>query len=79
MAHTNSVVVNCFIRVQRNTLSEKSNDQPRDGNEYVVTFLPDNIVALRHSQASELRRMCHTLRWEIVTDTVPDPNDLASW
>jgi hypothetical protein len=51
----------------------------RDGNEFVVTFLPDNIVALRHSQASELRRMCHTLHWEIITDTVPDPNDLASW
>jgi hypothetical protein len=51
----------------------------RDGKDFVVTFQPDNIIAMRNSEANALRKMCHTLRWEIVTDTTPDPNDLASW
>ena len=45
-----------------------------------MTFLPQNIDAARHSEAAELRKMCHFLRWEIVSDasavpeldTVPD-------
>jgi len=51
----------------------------RDGEDFVVTFLPQNVIALRHSEASELRRMCHSLRGEIVRDTVPEPNDIRSW
>ena len=51
----------------------------RDGEDFVVTFLPQNIVAMRHSEAKELRRMCHSLRWEIVRDTMPEPNDIRSW
>jgi hypothetical protein len=51
----------------------------RDGDDFVVTFQPDNIVAFRHAQASELRRMCHSLRWEIVSDTVAEPGDISSW
>jgi hypothetical protein len=43
------------------------------------SFQPHNIVVFRHNEASPLRRICHSLRWEIVSDTVPDPNDLASW
>ena len=34
----------------------------------VVTFLVQNIDAARHSEAAELRKMCHFLRWEIVSD-----------
>ena len=52
-----------------------------------MTFLPQNIDAARHSEAAELRKMCHFLRWEIVSDastvpeldTVPDPDDIRSW
>ena len=51
----------------------------RDGEDFVVAFQPDNIIALRNSEASALRKMCHTLRWEIVSDTIPEPNDPASW
>ena len=51
----------------------------RDGEDFVVAFLPDNIIAMRHSEANALRKMCHTLRWEIVSDTTPEPNDPASW
>jgi hypothetical protein len=45
----------------------------RDGEDFVVAFHPQNIVAFRHSEANELRRMCHPLRWEIVRDTTPEP------
>ena len=51
----------------------------RDGEDFVVTFLPQNIVAMRHGEANELRKMCHSLRWEIVSDTVPEPGDVRSW
>ena len=51
----------------------------RDGDDFVVTFKPDNIVAFRHAQASELRRMCRSLRWEIVSDRVAEPGDISSW
>ena len=51
----------------------------RDGEDFVVAFQPDNIIALRNSEASALRKMCHSLRWEIVSDTIPEPNDPASW
>jgi hypothetical protein len=49
----------------------------RNGEDFVVTFLPQNFVAMRHSEAKELRRMCHSLRWEIVSDIV-DLNKLVS-
>ena len=50
--------------------------------DFVVTFLPQNIDAARHNEAAELRKMCHFLRWEIVSDasavpeldTVPELN-----
>jgi hypothetical protein len=51
----------------------------RDGEDFVITFLPQNIVAMRHSEAGELRRICHFCRWEIVSDTVPEPDDVSSW
>lgn len=51
----------------------------RDGEDFVVTFQPDNIVALRHNQPNALRKMCRSLRWEIVSDTVAEPDDIRSW
>ena len=51
----------------------------RDGEDFVVALLPQNIIAFRHSEAKELRRMCHSLRWEIVRDTTPEPDDIRSW
>ena len=50
-----------------------------DGPEFVVTFAPSNVVVFRHNVASELRELCHKLRWEIVSDTTADPQDPASW
>ena len=51
----------------------------RDGADFVVTFQPDNIVVFRHNEASKLRKMCQSLQWEIVSDTVPEPGDIRSW
>ena len=51
----------------------------QDDGDFVVAFQPDDIVVFRNNEASALRRVCHSLRWEIVSDTVPDPNDLATW
>jgi len=51
----------------------------RDGEDFVVAFHPQNIIAFRHGEAKELRRMCHSLRWEIVRDTMPEPDDIRSW
>ena len=51
----------------------------RDGEDFLMTLLPLNIGAMRHSEAAELRKMCHFLRWEIVSDTVPDPDDIRTW
>jgi len=51
----------------------------RDGADFVVAFHPDNIVVFRHSIANELRKVCHSLRWEVVNDTVAEPDDIRSW
>jgi hypothetical protein len=51
----------------------------REGEDFVVTFLAQNVVAMRHSEASALRKMCHSLRWEIVSDTMPELGDIRSW
>jgi len=51
----------------------------RDGMDFVVAFQPEDIIAFRYNKASALRRACHFLRWEIVSDTVADPLDPASW
>ena len=51
----------------------------RDGTDFVVAFLPSNVVVFRHSDAGALRKMCHRLRWHVVSDTVAEANDLPSW
>lgn len=51
----------------------------RDRGDFVVVFQPEDVVVFRHDNANPLRRICHKLRWEIVSDTVADPVDLASW
>jgi hypothetical protein len=51
----------------------------RDGADFIVAFQPDNIVVFRHGVANELRKMCRSLRWEIVSDTVAEPGDVRSW
>ena len=44
-----------------------------DGSDYVVAYQPDNVVVFRHTDAHQLRTLCHKLRWDIVSDTAADP------
>ena len=41
----------------------------RDGDDFVVAFYPEDLVALRHSEAEPLRKMCAFLRWKIISDS----------
>ena len=50
----------------------------RDDADFVVAFEPDGVVVFRHKESGALRKVCKSLRWQIVRDTV-DLNDLASW
>jgi hypothetical protein len=51
----------------------------RDGEDFVIAFQPDDIVVFRHAEASALRKACVVFRWEVVSDTVAEANNLASW
>ena len=51
----------------------------RDGDEFVISFQPEDLIVFRHAEARALRKACVFLRWEVVSDTVPQANDLASW
>lgn len=41
----------------------------RDGDDFVVAFLPEDFVIFRHHDVGALRRVCRGLRWEILRDT----------
>ena len=45
----------------------------RDDKDFVVAFQPENLIVFRHNEANALRRVCHSLRWEIISDTGADP------
>jgi hypothetical protein len=64
---------------RKSALFRKQVSISRDGDDFVVAYQPDNLIVFRHAEASALRRVCNLLRWEIVSDTVPDPKNLASW
>ena len=51
----------------------------RDGDDFVISFQPEDLIVFRHAEARALRKACVFLRWEVVSDTVPQANDLASW
>jgi hypothetical protein len=41
----------------------------RDGDDFVVAFLPEDFVIFRHHDVGALRTVCRGLRWEILRDT----------
>ena len=51
----------------------------RDGEDFVIAFQPEDIVVFRHAEAAALRRACVVLRWEVLSDTVAEANNPASW
>jgi hypothetical protein len=47
----------------------------RDGNDFVVAFQPDDIIVFRNQDAVALRKVCRSLRWEIVSDATALADD----
>jgi hypothetical protein len=43
----------------------------RENEDFVVVFVPEDIVAFRNADAKALRKVCAFLRWQIVSDTSP--------
>jgi hypothetical protein len=41
----------------------------RDGNDFIVTLQPEELVVFRNADAAALRKVCRHLRWEIVSDS----------
>jgi hypothetical protein len=51
----------------------------RDGEDFVIALQPEDFIVFRNGSAGALRRACSFLRWEVVADTVMEPNDPATW
>ncbi len=64
---------------RKSALYRKQVSISRDGEDFVVAYQPDNLIVFRHAEASALRRVCRQLRWEIVSDTIAEPDDVRSW
>jgi hypothetical protein len=47
----------------------------RDAADFVAVFQPEDVIIFRHSDARDLRRVCTKLRWDIVSDIIPDLDD----
>jgi hypothetical protein len=41
----------------------------RDGDEFVVSLMPNDLVIFRNESAEPLRKLCKGLRWAVVSDT----------
>jgi hypothetical protein len=50
----------------------------RDDNDFVVVFKPEDLIVFRNSSAGALRKACHFLRWEVVSEAVPEASVPAS-
>jgi len=50
----------------------------RDGDDFVAVRQLDGVIIFRNAEAIALRKLCRSLRYEIVSDPDPDP-DPASW
>lgn len=40
----------------------------RDGDDFVVTFYPEDAIVFRHTEPNALRKVCTGLRWKIISD-----------
>jgi hypothetical protein len=41
----------------------------RDGDDFVASLMPNDVVIFRDQSADALRKLCKGLRWAIVSDT----------
>jgi hypothetical protein len=47
----------------------------RDGEDFVVVSLAEDLVVFRNNDARALRKLCRSLRWEIVLDSCRSADD----
>jgi hypothetical protein len=50
----------------------------RDGDDFVIAFQPDDIVVFRNKDADALRKVCRSIRWQIVSDTTGEADEPES-
>jgi acetylornithine/succinyldiaminopimelate/putrescine aminotransferase len=48
----------------------------RENDEFVVSSWPHDVVIFKNSDAEALRKACHFLRWQIVSDTSTTSNEV---
>ena len=72
-------VVTDDINHSRQKWPKKQVSIRRDDKDFVVAFQPEDFVIFRNGDANALRRLCRLLRWEVISDTIPEANDSASW
>jgi hypothetical protein len=65
-------IIEAAVRPPRRTVTIR-----RDDRDFVVIFKPEDVIALRNSDEAALRKVCHYLRWEVVSDRPPDGDDAA--
>ncbi len=41
----------------------------RDGDDFVVTFYPEDAIVFRHPEPNAIRKVCTGLRWKIISDS----------
>ena len=41
----------------------------RDGGDFVVSLMPNDVIMFRDQSADALRKLCKGLRWAVVSDT----------
>ena len=41
----------------------------REGDDFVVSLMPNDLVIFRNENADALRKLCKELRWAVVSDT----------
>jgi hypothetical protein len=49
----------------------------RDGDDFVVATHTDGLIIFRNKDAAALRKLCRSLRWEIVRDMTESDGDGA--
>ena len=49
----------------------------RDGDDFVIAFEPDGFIIFRNKDADALRKLCRSLRWEIVSDATSSADEPA--
>jgi hypothetical protein len=49
----------------------------RDGDDFVVATHTDGLIIFRNQDPDALRKLCRSLRWEIISDTTA--SDKSAW